>query len=374
MALAGFSSGAGMRLLDPLLPMVAQGFGTTVSASAILIAAFMLSYGGSQIIVGPLGDRLGKLRVVIVALTLYGAATAAAALAGTLAELAALRLLAGAVAGAVIPLLIAEIGDSVSYAERQAMLGRLMTGMVMAQLLAGPASGVIAEALGWRASFLVLGLFATGVAALLAALLWRRGGPRGAAGRSGLAGYAAMLGKPAARRLLALAFFDGLLLFGGAFPFVASFLIESFGLTSGMAGLVAAGFGLGALAYPRLARWLLQRFGEAGLLRLGAFGMAILLVALALVPGWIWAAPIQIALGLGFYMFHGVLQARATEVLPEARGTAVSAFALVLFLGQTVGALIFAGVIAAGGYRLAFFAAAAGAMGLAAVAARSGRG
>jgi predicted MFS family arabinose efflux permease len=56
--------------------------------------------------------------------------------------------------------------------------------------------------------------------------------------------------------------------------------------------------------------------------------------------------------GLAFFMFHGVLQARATEALPEARGTAVSAFAMALFLGQTVGSLVFAMVIALTGYRI----------------------
>lgn len=44
-----------------------------------------------------------------------------------------------------------------------------------------------------------------------------------------------------------------------------------------------------------------------------------------------------------------MLQARATEAMPEARGTAVSAFAMALLMGQTSGSLIFAGVIAAGG-------------------------
>jgi predicted MFS family arabinose efflux permease len=57
-------------------------------------------------------------------------------------------------------------------------------------------------------------------------------------------------------------------------------------------------------------------------------------------------------------MFHGVLQARATEVLPEARGAAVSAFALALFLGQGVGALAFGGLLSASGYRFGFMAAA----------------
>jgi MFS family permease len=99
-----------------------------------------------------------------------------------------------------------------------------------------------------------------------------------------------------------------------------------------------------------MAGWLVRRFGERGLLLWGGGGLAVLLMAIALAPHWGVVLAAQVLCGLAFFMFHGVLQARATEALPEARGTAVSAFAMALFLGQTVGSLVFAGVIAKGGY------------------------
>src|ERR1039458_7950350 len=72
LALSGFASGSGARLLDPLLPQIADSFGVTVAAASAVIAAFLLPYGLGQVVLGPLGDRLGKLRVVAVAVTLYG--------------------------------------------------------------------------------------------------------------------------------------------------------------------------------------------------------------------------------------------------------------------------------------------------------------
>ena len=54
------------------------------------------------------------------------------------------------------------------------------------------------------------------------------------------------------------AFFDGLCLFGGAFPYVGAFLIQQFGLSLGIAGLVVAGFGLGAFVYTGAARHLVR--------------------------------------------------------------------------------------------------------------------
>src|SRR6476646_7114976 len=79
LALAGFASGSGMRLLDPLLPLVADSLHVTVARASVLIASFMLPYGLGQAVLGPLGDRLGKLRVVCVAVILYGTFIAACA-------------------------------------------------------------------------------------------------------------------------------------------------------------------------------------------------------------------------------------------------------------------------------------------------------
>jgi predicted MFS family arabinose efflux permease len=374
-ALAGFTTGAGMRMLDPLLPLIAADFGVTVAEATALVAGFVLPYGLVQLIAGPLGDRLGKVRIASFAVLLFGAGLVASVLVTGLTGLIALRAWCGCFAGAVIPLLMAHVADSVPYAERQVTISRFLTGMVMAQLLAGPVSGVLAELADWRVPFLVLGLLALGVGTVLGArlgpALWR--GEGGATGGRGMAAYLDLLRKSSGRWLMAVAFLDGFLLFGGAFPFTGSFLIEIFGRNAAEAGLIVAGFGLGAFAYTRSARPLLRRFGERGLLTLGGIGLAVLLTALALAPAWPVVALVQVALGLAFYMFHGVLQTLATEALPEARGTAVGAFALALFLGQSAGSLAFGLGLPLVGYRGGFLAAALGVLALALWARRGAR-
>ena len=366
-ATAGFASGAGMRILDPLLPLIGQDFGVPTSSVAILIAAFMITYAGGQIGTGPAGDRFGKLRVSAIALVLFGLFTIAAEFAGSLTQLALLRAAGGLVSGAVIPLLMAHIGDSVPYSERQAVLGQFLIGNVLAQMLTGPISGIIGENFGWRASFIIFGCFTTAIGLLLVARLgpdmWRAA-PQGSRG-GGFHLYARMLRQPAVRLLMVAAFLDGALLFGGAFPYVASYLIEDFSMSPGRAGLVVASFALGALLYTRVARKLVRCMGEAGLLLWGGAGLSLALFMVALAPSWHWVAASQIASGFLFYSFHGVLQARATEALPEARATAVSAFAMSLFIGQTTGALVFAAIMAAAGYPAAFALAGLGMLGTA---------
>lgn len=358
LALAGFASGGGIRLMDPLLPLLAADFGVGVAALAPVVAGFTLAYGAGQLINGPLGDRFGKLRVASLALLLYGLGLAASTLAWDLSSMVALRAATGLVAGAVIPLAMAWIGDAVPYEDRQATIGRFLTGMVMAQLLIGPASGIVAEIAGWRASFLLLAALAFSVGLLL----FRRIGPATEAGEGrglGFVQYVILLRAPAGRRLMGAALLDGAALWGGAFPFVGAYLIERFGLSPGRAGLVVAGFGLGAFIYTRLARRLVTRLGERRLMAAGGATLVVALLGTAAAPGWWAVALMQVPLGTGFYMFHGVLQARATEALPEARATAVAAFAMALFLGQSLGALTFGAVLHAAGYGAVFVGAAA---------------
>jgi predicted MFS family arabinose efflux permease len=44
-----------------------------------------------------------------------------------------------------------------------------------------------------------------------------------------------------------------------------------------------------------------------------------------------------IAVGLGFYMLHNTLQTNATQMTPQARGTAVALFSSALYVGQSLG-------------------------------------
>jgi predicted MFS family arabinose efflux permease len=57
-------------------------------------------------------------------------------------------------------------------------------------------------------------------------------------------------------------------------------------------------------------------------------------------------------LGFGYIALHTTLQTRATELAPEARGTAVALFAFFLFLGGAIGSAIFGPLVDHGWHRL----------------------
>ena len=115
LALAAFGSAASLRVMDPLLPRLAEEFNAGLGSVAHVITGFAISYGVLQMVFGPLGDRFGKLRVISIACAAAAVATSACAFAPTLEALVWSRVLAGACCASVIPLAMAWIGDSVAY-------------------------------------------------------------------------------------------------------------------------------------------------------------------------------------------------------------------------------------------------------------------
>lgn len=353
LAAAGFLSSSGARVIDSLLHVVATDFDLSVPQVSVVIAAFTLPYGLNQLVLGPVGDKFGKLRVLLASLVGYVVFTGACALAPDLPSLALLRACAGAASAGLIPVCMAYIGDAVPYEQRQVVLSRFLTGIVVAQVLAGPLGGVFGQYVGWRGVFLVLAALALVVAAALAFRIRRLPDRRSGGRMFRLDTYADLLRHRTGRLILIGAALDGALL-TGCFPFVAPYLHERFGLSYAEVGLVVACFGLGAWAYTTQAKAILRRLGEGGLVLAGGLLMAASILLAAAAPWW-WLFPaMQAALGLGFFMLHSVLQARATEMLPDARATAVATFAFMLFLGQSLGALLVAFGIAHIGYAATF--------------------
>jgi predicted MFS family arabinose efflux permease len=362
LALAAFASQAMVRVTDSLLPQIAAEFDATVGQAAIVVTAYAITHGSIQLVIGPLGDRFGKYRTVAVACALSSLTVLLCALAQTLGLLTLARLASGATAAWIIPLAMAYVGDVTPYERRQPVLARFLTGQILGQLVGQAFGGVLGDAFGWRAVFFVLaGLFALAALALVSELvrnpLTRAGKPAG--GFAALAaGYRTVLGDPWARVVLAAVFCEGALIYG-VFAYVGADLHLRFGLSFTLVGLIVAAMAVGGLIYAAAVQPLVARLGQRGLARYGGLMVGACYLGLAAAPVW-WLTPALVgALGLGFFMLHNTLQTNATQMAPEARGTAVALFSAVLYAGQSVGVALAAPVVDRFGAPVAFVAAAA---------------
>ncbi len=358
LSFAAFAAGSSMRICDPLLPEFARAFDVSASLAALSISAFALTYGLMQAFYGPMGDHLGKYKVIALAALAGVVGNLVALAAPSLPWLVAGRILNGATAAALIPLSMAWIGDHIDYTERQTTLARFLSGQILG-LIAGQAlGGLLADTLGWRWCF----GFLAGIYLLVGLALLResRANPEApAAGKRPAFGkqLRSVLALPWVRVILVTVFVESVAVFS-VLAFVPSHLHLHFGLSLAAAGAIPATFGLGGLGYAFLARRAVAHLGERGLILGGGTSMVVAGLLLAAAPHWGWALPAAFLLGAGFYMFHNTLQTHATQMAPAQRGTAVSLFASAFFLGQFTGVAAASRMAESWGHRPAFALAA----------------
>jgi len=339
--MAAFSSQAMVRVMDSLLPQIATDLNASVGTTSIVVTMYMVSHGAVQLIIGPVGDRFGKVKTITFACAMASFLVMLCGFANSLSFLAMARLGSGLAAGWIIPLSLAYIGDVIPYERRQQVLGTYLSGQILGQLFGQAAGGILGDLLGWRTVFFLLaGLFAAAALALVFELvmnpLTRAAGKHDDSPRGFVADYAAVFGNRWARTVLIIAFLEGIMAWG-AFTYVGADLHLRFGLSFTYVGLIVGAFAIGGLLYSLSVRRLLHWFGQTGLSAGGGLLLALAYLTLAFSNVW-WLAPVAVlAIGLGFYMLHNTLQTNATQMTPEARGTAVSVFSSALYIGQMAG-------------------------------------
>jgi predicted MFS family arabinose efflux permease len=345
LAVAGFASQSMVRSADSLLPQIASDFAVTIGAASIVVSVYSLMHGSMQLVIGPIGDRFGKYLMIATMCALSAVTVAACGFAHSLSSLTLARIAAGATASWVIPLGMAFIGDVVPYEQRQQVLGRYLTGQITGQLIGQAGGGIIGDWLGWRAAFFIhAAIFALAALALFRELKVNprtRPAPQPDGRKRGfVAYYRVVLANPFARFVMVVAFLEFAFMFG-AFAYVGADLHLRFGVSFTLVGLIVCFFGLGGLIYAATVKQLVRWLGQPRLAMLGGLILGLAYLTLALAPAW-WLAPLAVTLvGLGFYMLHNTLQTNATQMSPEARGTAVGVFSAALYLGQTAGVAAF---------------------------------
>ena len=172
LAAAGFASQAQVRVTDSLLPQIASDFRTTVGVAAIVLTTYAVTHGSIQFVVGPIADRFGKYRTVAIASVLAAFLVTLCGTASSLPQLALARLATGAVAGWVIPVSMAYLGDVTPADRLQPILARYASGYILGQLFGQAMGGVLGDLFGWRNVFFALGgMFALAAAGLIFELI-----------------------------------------------------------------------------------------------------------------------------------------------------------------------------------------------------------
>ncbi len=268
----------------PSLPAMAKTLGTDLARVQLTLSVYLLAFALSQIVYGPVADRMGRRPVILAGLALYCVASAACAFATSIDMLIAARALQAIGAAGPIVLgraIVRDIYEGPQAARELSRMGMLM-GLVPA--VAPLIGGVLEPLFGWRASFAALlagGLAMTAVVALMLPETIRARRPERLSAASLFGGFGPVLRHPAFRLNAALAG----LTFAGLFSFISgsSFVLQTaYGLSplqfAFSFGFVCIGFIAGAtVTQTVVSRWGLSRTIRTGgvCLALGGVGMLV---------------------------------------------------------------------------------------------------
>ncbi|PVU83633.1 Bcr/CflA family drug resistance efflux transporter [Cellulomonas sp. WB94] len=253
----------------PSLPDVARDLGTGTAAVQLTMTGMMIGGAVGQLVIGPMSDRFGRRRPVLVGIALHVLTSLLCAIAPGILPLVALRVAQGFFNASASVVAMAVIRDRFVGSDASRLLSRLMLVIGVAPLFAPSIGGLIAGQVGWRGVFVALGVFGVG----LWVVVWRRlpetlpGERRRDGGlSSALAGYRTLLRD---RHFLALAILPGLgaaglMSYVVGSPFV---LREGYGLSANQFALLFAVNGLGLVGGAQVNAWLVRRYAPIRIIR-----------------------------------------------------------------------------------------------------------
>src|ERR1700740_3329471 len=147
--------GLDLTVLNLALPTIANDLHASTSDLQWFSDAYSLVLAGAMLPAGLLGDRLGRKKVLLVALVLFGASSAACAYAGSTGELIAARAVLGIGAAGIFPLSLSVIPVLFAPEERQRAIA-LMASATFISFPIGPiVGGYLLDHFWWGSVFLI---------------------------------------------------------------------------------------------------------------------------------------------------------------------------------------------------------------------------
>ncbi len=151
---------------------IADEFRLTDGHLGLLFSGFLFAYGIGQVVLGPVLDRMGTVRAYALAVAMWSLSGAASGIATGFGFLLVTRLALGVCESPNWPLALRAVARAFPPAQRVLATGIFQSGTSIGALIAPPIIIYLANAHGWRASFIVIG--AVGLVWVAVWLLWFR--------------------------------------------------------------------------------------------------------------------------------------------------------------------------------------------------------
>ncbi len=328
----------------PGLPQLAADLGTDATRVQLTLTAFMLGLAGGQLVIGPLSDRFGRRRPLVIGAVVCAASAVVCALAPSIEVLVTARCVQGFSGAAGLVIARAVVADLRSGRAAAQAFSLLMTINGLAPVVAPVLGGIVIALSGWRAVFLAL----TAIAVVMAAgaiLVVPETLPAGARHGGGLQELCRAIRQVLRARTfvayaLVLAFS-----FGALFAYISasSFVLQNVvGLSVGMFSVAFAANAVGIMVTSAGNARLVGRVAPARLLAVAVGVQVCAAVALAVLFGLgvTAAAAVLPVLFVSAAVLGGVFGNATALALEQVRRAAGTGSAVIGVTQYGMGALV----------------------------------
>jgi len=153
-----FASSSQIMILSPILPQIGTQLSIPTSALGSLVSAYTLMVGSLAIISGPISDKIGRRRILLLGTSLMTFALMMHHFIVGYYSFLTVRILAGIAGGILSGSAVAYIGDFFPYDRRGWATGWVMSGMAFGQIAGIPLGILLSSRYGFKFPFYMFAL------------------------------------------------------------------------------------------------------------------------------------------------------------------------------------------------------------------------
>ncbi len=321
-----FSSASQIMIISPILPRIGAELDISDAVLGTLISAYAVMVGIFAIISGPISDKIGRRRILLLGTGIMTAALLLHLLVVDYYSFLAVRMLAGVAGGVLSGAAVSYVGDYFPYNRRGWATGWIMSGSAFGQIIGIPLGIVLAGEVGFRAPF---AMFAVTMVVAFFLILFK-------------------VPQPDVRRS------EGRITAGGALyvVYLPTWLERELGATpNAIATLFLVGGIANVLTGPQAGK-LSDRIGRKGIILAACIGLSIVMLLTTVLITEFWIAyPMffltMVLVAMRISPFSALLTALVND---ERRGSLMSLTVALGQVGFAVGSGIAGPLFAGGGY------------------------
>lgn len=330
-------------IMMPLGPFLIDALGISTQEFGLLVASYSFSAAAAGLLMAPVVDGFERKRFLLVIFLAFALATLLCAAAPDFSLLLIARGLAGVFGGMMGALVHTMVADAIPFERRAKATGYVATAFSVSSVAGVPLSLLLADALGWQAPFVLIGVLSLG-------LLWF--------GYRALPDFRAHLDvrreERAIRQMLRVAvdpnhlramLLSCLIILGGftVIPYITLYAIANVGIAANEIPVIYLLGGAATLVTARLIGTLADRLGKVRVFRVMAVAACIpvlLVTNIGAVSLLVWLSITTLFFILVSGRMVPLLAIVGAAVTPQARGTFMSLNATVQSMAMGVASML----------------------------------